>query len=105
MKIKYFAWIKDITNKEFEIINQSCPKNIEDLKNYLNKSYPLLEKHISKNTFRYAVNMEYTSINLDLDNPKFLVCLENCAEANQSLIDMNKIINDNIIFSVLSDLS
>ena len=67
MKIKYFAWIKDITNKEFEIINQSCPKNIEELKNYLNKSYPSLEKHISKNTLRYAVNMEYTSINLDLD--------------------------------------
>ena len=34
MKIKYFAWIKDITNKEYDILNKNYPKNIEDLKNY-----------------------------------------------------------------------
>ena len=35
MKIKYFAWIKDITDKEFDIIIKIHPKNIDDLKNYL----------------------------------------------------------------------
>ena len=34
MKIKYFAWIKDITKKDYEIIEKDFPKNIEELKTY-----------------------------------------------------------------------
>ena len=68
MKIKYFAWIKDITNKEYDILNQDYPKNIKELKFFLTKSYPALSKHISNDVFRYAINMEYTSTNKDLDN-------------------------------------
>ena len=37
MKIKYFAWIKDITDKEFDIILKDHPKNIDDLKKIFGK--------------------------------------------------------------------
>ena len=67
MKIKYFAWIKDITNKDEEMINEKHPKTINELKKLLCKLYPDLEKHINNNTIRYAVNMEYTSINKKLE--------------------------------------
>ncbi len=63
MKIKYFAWIKDITNKDYEEINKNHPKNIEDLKKVLNSHYPDLKKHMNKNILRFAVNMEYVSTN------------------------------------------
>ena len=66
MKIKYFAWIKDITKKDVEVLNSNYPKNIEELKKYLILMYPSLEKHISKNILRYAINMEYNSKNQPL---------------------------------------
>ena len=66
MKIKYFAWIKDITKKDVEILDSNYPKNIEELKKYLILMYPSLEKHISKNILRYAINMEYNSKNISL---------------------------------------
>ena len=68
MKIKYFAWIKDITNKDHEEINKNYPKNIEDLKKILSSQYPALEKHINKNILRFAVNMEYVSTNKNLNS-------------------------------------
>ena len=66
MKIKYFAWIKDITKKDVDILNSNYPKNIEELKKYLILMYQSLEKHISKNILRYAINMEYNSKNPSL---------------------------------------
>ncbi len=63
MKIKYFAWIKDITNKDHDIIESNYPKDIEELKEMLNNSYPNLRKHINKNILRYAINLEYTTVN------------------------------------------
>ena len=66
MKIKYFAWIKDITKKDVEVLNSNYPKNIEELKKYLVLMYPSLEKHISKDILRYAINMEYNSKNASL---------------------------------------
>ena len=66
MKIKYFAWIKDITKKDYEIIEKDFPKNIEELKKYLKNIYPGLEKHISSNILRFAINQEYVSINSEL---------------------------------------
>ncbi len=68
MKIKYFAWIKDITNKDYEEINKNHPKNIEDLKKVLNSHYPDLKKHMNKNILRFAVNMEYVSTNKNLNS-------------------------------------
>ena len=43
MKIKYFAWIKDITGKEFDIILENYPKNIDDLKKYLKNLIQIYE--------------------------------------------------------------
>ncbi len=67
MRIKYFAWIKDITNKEYEIIESDYPKNIDELKIIICKSYPDLQKHINKNSLRFAINMEYESTNIKLE--------------------------------------
>ena len=36
MKIKYFAWIKDITNLEEEEINLNEAKNLDEIKNLYN---------------------------------------------------------------------
>ena len=66
MKIKYFAWIKDFTNKEYDLIEDNYPKNIEELKKILNGLYPDLQKHLSKEIIRFAINMEYISSNQDL---------------------------------------
>ena len=68
MKIKYFAWIKDITNKEFEIIARNHPKNIEELKIVLRKNYPDLEKHLDQDVLRFAINLEYTLENHNLNS-------------------------------------
>ena len=67
MKIKYFAWVKDITNKDYEIIENNCPNNVNELKKYLNKVYPELENHLSKDILRFAVNKEYISENIKLN--------------------------------------
>ena len=68
MKIKYFAWIKDITNKEFKIIARNHPKNIEELKIILKKNYPDLEKHLDQDVLRFAINLEYTLENQNLNS-------------------------------------
>ena len=68
MIIKYFAWIKDITNKDQEEIVADYPKNIFELKEMLSKSYPKLEKHIKNDILRYAINMEYTYKNTKLSS-------------------------------------
>ena len=67
MKIKYFAWIKDITKKDYEIIDSNHPKDIEELNKYLVFMYPSLKKHVSKKILRYAINMEYYSTNQCLE--------------------------------------
>ena len=46
MKIKYFAWIKDITNLEEEKINLNEAKNLDELKTYIIEKYPDLKKHM-----------------------------------------------------------
>ena len=45
MRIRYFAWIKDITNKDDDIIDINHPKTIQELKKYLENLYPELKKH------------------------------------------------------------
>ena len=68
MIIKYFAWVKDITNKDLEEINKDPPKNINELKKKLSILYPGLEKHINSDILRYAINMEYTSTDQELNS-------------------------------------
>ena len=61
------AWIKDITNKEDEIIDINHPKSIQELKKYLENLYPELKKHFLQDVLRFAVNQEYVSKNLKLN--------------------------------------
>ena len=67
MKIKYFAWIKDITNSVDEEINSEKIKNLNELKVFIIKKYPALKKHLDKEILRFAVNQEYIVNNINLD--------------------------------------
>ena len=64
MKIKYFAWIKDITNHEEEEINSEKINNLDELKILIIKKYPKLKKHNDKDILRFAVNHEYIINNI-----------------------------------------
>ena len=66
MKIKYFAWIKDITNLEEEEINLNEAKNLDELKTYIIEKYPDLKKHMIKEILRFAINQEYAVNNINL---------------------------------------
>ena len=48
MKIKYFAWLKDITNNESETFNNININDINELKKHIVKKYPELKKHIDQ---------------------------------------------------------
>ena len=67
MKIKYFAWIKDITNNEDEEINSEKINDLDELKVFIIKKYPNLKKHFDKEILRFAVNHEYVIENINLD--------------------------------------
>ncbi len=67
MKIKYFAWIKNITGIDEEFITENNVKDIKSLKNYICLRYPKLKKYILKeDIIRVAINFEYTSKNKKL---------------------------------------
>ena len=68
MKIKYFAWIKDITNLEEEEINLNEAKNLDELKTYIMTKYPDLKKHMIKEILRFAINQEYVITNITLSD-------------------------------------
>ena len=61
MIIKYFAWLKNITNIEEEILTDHSIKDINTLKKYLLKKYPKMKKHLDNdNLIRVAINLSYT---------------------------------------------
>ena len=66
MKIKYFAWIKDITNVQEELLGSNEIKNQDNLKKYIISKYPDLKKHLDQEILRFAVNQEYIVENIDL---------------------------------------
>ena len=66
MKIKYFAWIKEITEKEDEEINSNEADNLDKLKKLLITKYPRLTKHFNNEILRFAVNQEYVVKNIKL---------------------------------------
>ena len=68
MKIKYFAWIKDITKLEEEEINLNEAKNLDELKTYIIEKYPDLKKHMIKEILRFAINQEYVVDNTNLND-------------------------------------
>ena len=64
MIIKYFAWLKNITNVEEEVINNNNIVDVETLKKFLLNKYPKLYKFMNQdNVVRVAINLEYTSSN------------------------------------------
>jgi len=67
MKIKYFAWIKEITNNSEEEINSEEIYNLDELKLFMIKKYPDLKKHLDKEILRFAVNQEYIIENINLN--------------------------------------
>ena len=67
MKIKYFAWIKDITNFNEELLDSNEIKNLDNLKNYIIYKYPDLKKHLNQEILRFAVNQEYIVENIELN--------------------------------------
>ena len=61
MIIKYFAWLKTITNIEEEVLNDSSIKDINSLKKYLSKKYPKMKIHLDNDSLiRVAINLSYT---------------------------------------------
>ena len=66
MKIKYFAWIKEITNCEEEKINSIDASNLDELKIFIISKYPELKKHLDEEILRFAINQEYVVENIDL---------------------------------------
>ena len=67
MKIIYFAWIKDITNCNEEMLNSNEIKNLNHLKKYIISQYPDLKKHLDQEILRFAINQEYIIENIDLN--------------------------------------
>ena len=69
MKIKYFSWLKNFTNTDYEEINDKKIRDIKSLKKYLCKKYPNLKKYIiKKNIIRIAINFEYSFKNDKLNS-------------------------------------
>ena len=68
MKIKYFAWIKEITQNDEEEINSDEIDNLDQLKKFLMNKYPDLIKYFNKEIIRFAVNQEYIVENIKLNS-------------------------------------
>ena len=69
MKIKYFSWLKNITNTDYEEISSKKINDINSLKKYLCKKYPKLKNYIiKKDIIRIAVNLEYSFKNKKLNS-------------------------------------
>ena len=66
MKIKYFAWIRELTKNDEEHLDSNEIQNLEKLKKFLTTKYPNLQKHFDKEILRFAVNQEYVVENIDL---------------------------------------
>ena len=64
MKLKYFSWLKNITNTDSEDINDTTINDVDSLKNFLCDKYPKLNLYLIKdNVIRIAINLEYTTTN------------------------------------------
>jgi len=66
MKIKYFAWVREITNNSEEYVDNIGINNLDKLKIFIVSKYPDLKKHLDQEILRFAVNQEYVSENIDL---------------------------------------
>ena len=66
MKIKYFAWIKELTKNNDEYLNSNEIQDLKKLKKFLSTKYPDLQKHFDQEILRFAINQEYVLENVDL---------------------------------------
>ena len=66
MKIKYFAWIKEITKKDQDDLDSNEIDNLDKLKKLLMTKYPDLIKHFNSDILRFSVNQEYVVENIKL---------------------------------------
>ena len=61
MIVKYFAWLKIITEIDQEIIEDTSVIDVKTLMEFLLKKYPKLKTYIeSKDLIRIAINHSYT---------------------------------------------
>ena len=67
MKIKYFAWIRELTKNNEEYLDSNKIQNLKELKKFLLTKYPDLQKHFDQEILRFAVNQEYVVENIDLN--------------------------------------
>ena len=67
MKIKYFAWIRELTKNNEEYLDSNEIKNLQELKKFLLTKYPTLQKHFDQEVLRFAVNQEYVLENIVLN--------------------------------------
>ena len=64
MIIKYFAWLKNITNTEEEEIDDKNITDVKTLKEFLLKKYPKLNQYMKEDDLiRVAINLEYITTN------------------------------------------
>ena len=76
MIIKYFAWLKNITNTEEEKVDDNNITYVKTLKEFLLKKYPQLDQYMKKEDdfIRIAINLEYITSNEHI-NPKDEIAL------------------------------
>ena len=67
MKIKYFAWIRELTKINEESLDSNKIQNLKELKKFLSTKYPTLQKHFDQEILRFAVNQEYVVENIALN--------------------------------------
>ena len=67
MKIKYFAWIRELTRNNEEYLDSNEIQNLKELKKFLSTKYSDLQKHFDLEILRFAVNQEYVVENIDLN--------------------------------------
>ena len=76
MIIKYFAWLKNITNTGEERIEDKNITDVKTLKEFLLNKYPQLNQYMKKEDdfIRVAINLEYVTTN-ELINSKDEIAL------------------------------
>ena len=48
MKIKYFAWIRELTKNNEDYLDSNKIQNLKELKKLLSTKYPDLQKHFDQ---------------------------------------------------------
>ena len=67
MKIKYFAWIRELTKNNEDYLDSNKIQNLKELKKFLSIKYPTLQEHFNQEILRIAVNQVYVVENVALN--------------------------------------